>query len=285
MTTSTANVTPGDIILSPMRVTMDGQDLGGTVDSVSVSKKFEMADIMVDQFGKSVIDKVISGFAVSIKFTIAQIKDKSLWKVAFPAGHVVSNGDVNSFYVDMQVGDHLLTHAKLLNLHPLQNEDADLSDDWNFYKAASISAAEVKYGPDKQSGLAIEIIVFPDLSVSPARYLTIGDPSNGLIDASAGSPTPATGNVGNGTIDTIAVFNGSTATETITARCVGASTGNDFFVSGSQSGALGTVHVGATSGNQATFTSPQISFKINQGSAQFAYNDSFSIATVAANYS
>lgn len=285
MSASTANVNPLNITLSPMRVKYKGVDLGGTVNAVTISIKFETADIMVDQFGKSIIDKVVNGLQYSIKTEISEIKNTDNWQVVFPSSHEVINGGVKSIYMDMQVGDHLLTHAGLLVLHPLEKVDADLSSDYNFFKAVSIGASEIKYGPDKQSGLSIEWIVFPDTSVVPAKYMIFGDPSNGLTAASAGSPVAGGGNVGNETITSVAVFNGVTKTEVITVQCVGASSGNDWSVSGSISGPLGTFHIAAANGSTHNFVSPVISFTMNQNTVQAAYGDSFTISTTASNYS
>lgn len=290
MSTSTATVNPANIPLTPMRVTFAGVDLGGTTGDVTFSKKISMADVMVDQYGKTPIDKVVSGYAYSIKFTLAEVKNKSNWKVVFPSDVLVTDGPSTAIVSNLNIGDHLYAKAQLLTLHPLENADGDLSNDYTFEKAASIQASEVKYGPDKQTGLAIEIVIFPNLNVTPARFCIYGDPNITMTSASAGSPTPGS-NTGNGTIDTVAVFNGVTLSETITATCLdGGSAGTDFVVSGSVSGALGYVHVDHTSGSTGNFVpttgSPQvITFTVHQGSTEFVAADSFTIVTTASNFS
>jgi len=289
MSTSTANVNVLNIPLSPMRVKYKGVDLGGTTNEVSIQIKYEMADIMVDQFGKSIMDKVVSGLSFSIKTVLAEVKNKDNWAVAFPSIHEVTQGGNKAIYADMQIGDHLYPKAGQLLLHPLENADADLSQDYLFYKATATQVAEVKYGPEKQSGLNVEFIVYPDTTVSPARYMFHGDPSVALVAASAGSPV-AGSNTGNGTITAVSVFSGVTATETITITCLDAVSGNNFEISGSVSGILGVAHVAALSGSTIGFIpsspTPQvIAFTINQGSTQFVAGDSFTIATTAANYS
>lgn len=284
MSASNAVITPTNISLSPMRVKFNGVDLGGTTSNVSINIKYDMADIMVDQFGKSVIDKKVSGLVYSIKFDIAETKNLDNWKVAFSSMKEVVNAGVKSMYADMQIGDSLLAHSHLLLLHPLENVDADLTGDFTFFKAACIQASEAKYGPEKQTVLNVEFVVFPDTSVIPAKYMILGDPANGLIAASAGSATPGS-NTGNGTIGTIVAYSGHTATENITITCVGQTSGNNFYVSGSFSGPLGEFHIAAAASSTANFVAGQISFTATQGSVQFVTNDSFVIATVAANYS
>lgn len=287
MGVSTANVTPTNISLSPMQVKFNGVDLGGTEGGVDISIKYDIADIHVDQFGKSVIDKVVSGVEFSVKTMLCEIKNKDNWKVAFPSAYEVTSG-TKGVYFTMAVGDHLLSHASQLVLHPLEAAANDLTTDYTFYKAVATEVSQVKYGPDKQVGLSVTWVILPDTSVSPAQYMYFGDTSVGRTNASAGSP--ALTGTGNGTIDTVAVVNGVTKTETITVKCVGSSSGNDFYVSGSLSGALGECHVAAANASSVNFTvatgSPAvISFTLHQGTVQFVTGDVFTIATTAANYS
>ena len=288
MSVSTASVNPLNIPLSPMRVNFNGVDLGGTVNEVTLSKKILLADVMVDQLGKTSLDKKVSGYDYSVKFTISEVKNKDNWKVVFPSDQEVNSG-TKSIISTIQIGDSMYAKAGVLILHPLENADGDLSGDYKFEKAASIQVTEIKYGPDKQSGLTIEMHIFPNLNVSPGRFMIFGDPTIGIVNAAAAAAVPGGGNTGNGTISAEAVFNAVTKTETITLTCLDAVTGNNFSVTGSLSGALGVLHVGATSGNTANFVpttgSPQvITFTLNQGSVQFVAGDSFTIATTASNF-
>jgi hypothetical protein len=272
-----------------MRVTYNGVDLGGTTDSVTISKKIDMADVMVDQYGKTPIDKKVSGYAYSIKFTLAEVKNKANWKVVFPSDSLVTSGPNSAISADMNIGDSLYARAQLLVLHPLEATNGDLSEDYNFPKAASIQTSEVKYGPEKQTGLSVEIIVFPNLGVSPPHFFTYGDPSIGTTPASAAGPV-AGSNTGNGTITNVAVFNGVTKTETITVLFLdGGGTGNNYIVTGSISGALGYGHVNSASSSTSNFVpnpaNPQvITFTVTQGTVEFVANDSFTIATTASNF-
>jgi hypothetical protein len=289
MSNSNAQINVLNIPLSPMRVKFNSVDVGGTTGDVTLSIKMKMSPIKVDQLGDSEIDDVVSGLHYSIKFVLAEVKNKDNWKIAFPSMKEIVNGGLKAIYSDAAIGDHLYPKAQQLLLHPLENVDADLSEDYLFYKASAQNASEVKYGPSKQTGLSVEFKVYPDTGTLPARYMFHGDPSIGLVAAIAGSPV-AGANTGNGTLDTVSVTSGITKTETITATCVGSSgSGSEFAVSGSVSGALGVVNLPAANGSQVTFLpaagSPQvISFKLHQGTVQFVLNDSFTIPTTASNY-
>lgn len=281
---STANVTPGDIILSPGRITHGGVDLGGTVDSITIGVKYDLADIMVDQYGKTPLNKKVSGHAYTVKCTLSELKNIDRWKTAFPSAVKIVNGGVKSMLFQMAIGDSLLDRALPLIVHPLENADADLNGDFNFDLAVCMEASEVKYGPEKQTGLAVEFVIFPNTAISPARFFVYGDPSNALTHASAAAAVAGGGNVGNGVISAEAAFDGSTKTEVITVKCVGATSGNDFFVSGTLSGAIGEFHIAASAATTHNFVSDVIAFTFTQGSTQSAFNDSYTIATTASNY-
>lgn len=284
MGVSFSAVQPTNMELTPVRVKFNGADLGGTLSNCKVSISYSKADIKADQFGDdTIIDRRVRGLKISIETEIAEVVLKDHWKVVFPNMGLVGSGSKAGYFAS-QVGASDVALSGTLLLHPLSLPDADLTRDWTFYKATAESVSEVTYGPNTQARLKIKWMVFPDVSVVPARFAFYGDTSNGIVSASAGSPS-FTG-TGNGTLTSVAVFDGfgGTKTETIAVKVLGTTTGNDFSVSGLTSGPLGTFHVGATNGNSANFVSPEISFTVTQGTVQFAYNDTFSISTTASNY-
>lgn len=279
---STANVTVTNIPLSPMRVTFNGVDLGATSGGVDISLKTDFADITCDQFGKTVLDSRVSGYAYQIKFSLDEVLKKDNWKVAFPSIKEVGSG--TAIYQDSQIGASLLGAAHVLVLHPLDHADTDKSADFTFYLAACKGAPQLKYTADKQVSLAVDMIVFPDTSVSPARFYFYGDTANGLVAASAAVPTYA--GTGNGTCTSVSV-GALTKSETITILCVGVPAANksNWFVSGSLSGSLGMADItSGTTGGTVNFTSGQINFTLTDGTVDFIVGDQFQIVTTAANY-
>jgi hypothetical protein len=273
---SSANVNPANIMLSPMRVTYNSVDLGGTEGGVGVSMKTKQADIKADQFGDVAIDSVVSAQEFSVKLTLAESKNKDNWKVAFPFNKEITSGPNKQMYFDMAVGTSLYALSKQLVLHPLANNDSDKSGDFLFYKAVAKSATEVKYGPDKQVGLEVEFMIFPDTATSPARYCVHGDPAIGAVAATL-TQSSFTG-TGNGTLSAISA--GSQAvTETLTLTCIHAATnGGIFEVIGSVSGSLGNARVGTP------FLTSKGNFTIGDGTTDFIVGDVFALASTAANY-
>lgn len=111
--------------------------------------------------------------------------------------------------------------------------------------------------------------------VAPTGILSSGTLTfngNGVLIGStggAGTPTYGNTNVGNGTISGLAAT-ASTVAQTVTMTATSPTT---FSVTGSVSGNLGTATVGVP------FTSPQLSFTINNGSTAFAAGDTITVPT------
>lgn len=277
---SFSTITPGNFELTPCRVNYKGVDLGATVGNVKVSIKEELAELKSDQLGKTIIDRRVSGFSCTVETSLAENQNKANWNVIFPAHKLVTNPTTgfSNYYFDSAVGTSMADLAGPLILHPLSRPNTDLSGDVMVYLAAANGASEYEFGPDKQIAMKIHWDMYPDFTSSPPRFLLFGDPSIGVIPATAGSATAGTGNTGNGTVTGITVFSGVTDTEVVTLKCVTAGTGGNFYVSGSVAGPLGLATVGQS------FTSSQIGFTINTGGTAFAVGDSFTIATTGANY-
>jgi hypothetical protein len=281
MPNSSAVVSTANMELTPVRVTYNGVDLGGTHGNVKVSIETSKAEIKADQSGETVRDRRISGLNIKIETALAEIRDINKWKVVFPNQPLLTTGGNSAMQFQNKIGASDLAAAKQLVLHPLSRADADLSGDILIYKAVADEKSEITYSPSGQALLKILWNVLPDTTTVPERFMFYGDPSIGLVAATAGSP--AFTGTGDGTVTSVAVYNGFTATETITVKCVGDTTGNDFFVSGSVSGALGEFNVAALAGSLYNFVSDKISFTLTQGATQFVYGDEFTIATTASN--
>lgn len=277
---SFANMNPTNLELTPMRVTFNGVDLGGTLGNVAISLKYSKAELKMDQMGTTVIDRRVSGTEIKITTELAEVQLKDNWKVVFPHANLITGGAGKSIYWTSQVGDSDLSHAAILTLHPLSKVNADLSEDFKFFKAVASAESEITYGPEQQARLKLVWNVLPDFTTTPAQFFVHGDPSIGVVAAS-GNVASFTG-TGGGNISSLTVYSSVTVTETITATCVQATgNGGKFFVNGSVSGPLGLATVGISFLAQ----NPQVvSFTINDGSPDFAINDVFTINTVASNY-
>ncbi len=279
MSLSFSTITPGNLQLSPCRVTYKGVDLGAT-DKVTLKIAQKLSPIKADQLGDTVIDDKISGTHITIETALDETLLKANWKVVFEANKLVTSGPNTAFYVDSQIGAGMSALGGVLVLHPLDKADGDLSADINVFIATANPTSDLVFSATEQQKLKVVFTVYPDFTTTPPRFMLYGDVNVGLVDASAGAAVPATGNTGGATIGSITVNNGYTKTETVTALCVTAGASGLFNVSGSLSGPMGSAQVGVAFeafGNQIGFT-------ITDGSPDAALNDSYTIATVAANY-
>lgn len=279
MTQSFSTIHPNQFELTPCRVNFKGVDLGATKGNVKVMIEEKLADLKSDQLGDTVIDRKVSGFNAKVETSLDETQLKSNWKVVFPAHHLVTDNLGNqSFYFDSQVGASMRALAGPLVLHPLSRPDTDKTGDILIYLATAEPKSDYVFSSSEQNTLKVIWDMYPDFVTTPPRFMLFGDPSIGIVPATAGPAVAGTGNIGNGTVTGITVFSGSTQTESVTLLCVTPGSGGTFFISGSQSGPLGLAKVGTT------FNSAPISFLINTGATAFATNDSFTIATTAANF-
>jgi hypothetical protein len=273
---SYATITTGNLELTPMRVTYKGVDLGATLDNVVVTPKITTANINADQMGTTVIDRRVSGYDISITTSLAEVQLKDNWEVIFPYASLINSGGNKADYFDSQIGASALANAGVLVLHPLSKADSDLSGDYKFWKVTALPETEITYSPTGQAKMKVTFNVYPDFASAPARFMIYGDPSIGLVAASASGASFS--GTGNGTMGSI-VAASTAASELITATCVTAAVnGGTFYVSGSQSGALGLATVGVG------FSSSRISFTIADGSTDFTVGAAFTVTTVSANY-
>jgi len=274
---SQANVTTTDMELTPVRVTFNGADLGGTLGNVTVKMKYGLSDILADQSGKTVRNRKTSSFESSVELEITQVLDEAKWKVVFPHASLVGTAPNQKIIFANNIGDSQIALSHLLVLHPLSKDDADKTADFNFFKAVANADSQVVYSPTDQTRLKVVFSIYPDESTTPNRFFSYGDPTIIGTAASFSAAVPGGGNVGNGTVTGIAVNNANTKTETITATLVTVvANGGVFHISGSVSGPLGLATVGLA------FVSAPVDFTINDGATDFALGDSFTIATVAA---
>jgi hypothetical protein len=270
--------------LTPARITYDGVDLGGSLSNVKINVKYMKADIMADQLGKSVLDRVVSGIEATIETELTEIKNKATWKVVFPNADKVTSGPNSTIVWRSKIGSHDLDLAKVLIIHPLSAVNGNLAQDVKAPLAVASEESGFEYGPDKQATLKIVWNVYLDTSSNPAVLLIYGDPSIGIIPASAAAPVYV--GTGNGTVTAVAPASDA-PTETISVLCLGdngADTGI-FSVSGSVSGPLGTATLPGTPGGSVLFTSSVMSFTITDGTIDFVEGDLFTIAVTGANYS
>jgi hypothetical protein len=135
--------------------TYKGVALGHTKGGVKVSYKPSYEDIIVDMYGKSVADKVLSGEAWEIKIPMAETQIANILKT-IPTS--TDGGAYKKF--GSQAGARLGLTAGELKLHP--SGVTGTGEDWVFYKAVVASDIEYTYKVDEENVAEVTFIALID---------------------------------------------------------------------------------------------------------------------------
>jgi len=153
-----------NVKLGVCRVLFDGQDLGYTKGGVEVSVKTETHKVMVDQFGKTPINEYVMGREVTVKAPLAETTLENMVKIMPGAVLVTDAVDPTKKVVNVPtgVGTNLLDIAKALVLHPINKPDADKSDDFTVFKAATAGQLSFAYQLENERVFSCEFNGYPD---------------------------------------------------------------------------------------------------------------------------
>lgn len=157
-------------IAGPCRITYKGVDLGHTTGGVLLTVERDFEDVKVDRYGETPIDKVLTGNRVMVNFTLAQPSHRSL-DVAIPETSSIDGTAGDRIDLGTQAGASLRAEAGLLVIHPLKNDNADLSDDVNIYKAVSAENVELPMRIDEQKVVEITMHALVDETYGTGRRL------------------------------------------------------------------------------------------------------------------
>lgn len=169
------NVIVTNLDIGPQIVEYDGVDLGGTLDNVLVKIAYKKSPLKADQFGDSELDKAVSAVAITVETSIAEVRDKDKWKVAFPNADEVTVGAQKYIQFNNKIAVRDLPQSKILRLKPIVESSSVKDFDHYFYKALSNEESELTLAFQNQYKLKIIWTIFPDMSVTPARWYRHGD--------------------------------------------------------------------------------------------------------------
>lgn len=158
-------------IAGPCNIVFDGVNMGHTLDGVELEAEREFTDVVVDKYGNTPIDKVLTGNRLRIKFKLAQT-EWAQWNLAIPETSSYDGAaaaDRADFGAD--AGYSLRTDAKRLVIHPMKNVATDLSDDVTVYKAVSVESVMLPLKIDEQRAMEITMEGLVDESYGTGRRL------------------------------------------------------------------------------------------------------------------
>lgn len=159
MASSTENVK-----LGVCKITYKSQDLGYTKGGVSVDVTTDTYAVTVDQFGESVINEFITKRDIKVECPLAETTLENLVSIMPGASLVTDALDPTKKRVDVTngIGTNLLSIAGELRLHPIELDDADLSEDLVIPLAATAGAMKFSYKHDEERVFNTSFAGYPD---------------------------------------------------------------------------------------------------------------------------
>lgn len=157
-------------IAGACRITFGGIDLGHTLDGVEITIARETADVVVDRYGSTPVDKVITGTLATAKFKMAQWDDRQ-WDTAIPEGQNIDTATLDQTAFGTDSGYSLRADAKQLVIHPLKYNNADLSHDVTFYLAVNTNDVVLPYKVSDQLAIEVEMTALVSEAFGAQRRL------------------------------------------------------------------------------------------------------------------
>jgi hypothetical protein len=153
-------------------VTFNGTDLGHTQGGVEVNYEPKYADVTVDKYGETVVEKYLSGEKLTAKVPLAEFTIANL-KNAMPQGTFA--GAANSrITLGHSAGVAAKTLAAQLVLHPLNM--GTRANDIVFHKAYVSSSVPLKHMVDNVKVIEVTFEALLDETKADGNYLgLIGD--------------------------------------------------------------------------------------------------------------
>lgn len=165
-------------IAGPCNIVFDGVNMGHTIDGVELTAEREFTETMVDKYGHTPIDKVLTGNRLKIKFKLAQT-EFAQWNLAIPETSSYDGaGTADRVDFGADAGYSLRQDAKQLIIHPMKNAATDLSDDVTIYKAVSSETVVLPLKIDEQRAFEITMEALVDESYGTGRRLGHYGPAN-----------------------------------------------------------------------------------------------------------
>lgn len=153
-------------------VTYNGVDLGHTFGGVEVAYEPDYMDVMVDKYGKTVVEKKLIGEKLTVKVPLAEFTIANL-KVAAPQGTFAGAANAR-----MTLGHSAGTSAKSLAaqlvLHPIN--EGTRAYDIVLHKAYVASSIAINHKIDEEKVIEVTFEALLDETKSDGNYLgLIGD--------------------------------------------------------------------------------------------------------------
>lgn len=168
MTSSVENIKLGSVDVS-----FGGVDLGFTKGGVSVQITTQTKQVMVDQFGQSILNDYIQGRSGMVKVPMAE-SDLTKLVAVIPGAALVGTTE-KKMTVPTAIGTSLIDFAKVLILHPTALEPDDKTQDFTAALASPSGNLSFDYQYENERVYQVEFQIYPNTDTG--LLYTIGDPA------------------------------------------------------------------------------------------------------------
>lgn len=157
-------------IAGPCRITYKGIDLGHTLDGVELTVERHLADVIVDRYGDTPVDKVLTGSSAKAKFKLAQWQDRT-WDTALPEGQNIDTATLDQTGFGTDAGYSLRNDAGQLVIHPLKYAAGDLSHDITLYTCVNTANVVLPFKVADQLAVEVEMEALVNEAYGTSRRL------------------------------------------------------------------------------------------------------------------
>lgn len=153
-------------------VSYNGYDLGHTKGGVEVSYEPVYHDVMVDKYGETVVEKILTGEKLTAKIPLAEFTLSNLDKI-IPQGTITGAGDTR-LLIGHSAGVRGKQFAAQLVLHPIS--EGTRRHDIVFHKAYVSSEVVMAHRVDEEKVVEVTFEALLDETKTDGNYLGfIGD--------------------------------------------------------------------------------------------------------------
>jgi len=153
------------------RVIYNAVNLGNTKEGVMFKYEPEFAELTVDKYGSTPVDKVLTGERLLVEVTLAEPSVGNL-EEAIAASDTDTGAAGDRLNIGRSAGWSLRTNnSAVLVLHPTAKADSDLTDDITIYRAVPIEAVELSFKVDEQRVFKVTFEALIDETYDDGRRL------------------------------------------------------------------------------------------------------------------
>lgn len=158
-------------ITGPCSIKANNVSVGHLLDGIEFSADRKFEKVMVDKYGITPIDFILTGTEATLKFKMAQ-PDWYQLNLAMPETSSYDGSGTNDRTdIGGDPGYSLRADAVTLIVHPLKRVATDYVDDITIYKAVSTEAIELPYKVDEQQVVEVTMTALVDESYGVGRRL------------------------------------------------------------------------------------------------------------------